>query len=433
MTARTPARPATPGVEHEAIRRGSSLLSDATLGTLGAVGGTVISGIASIIIARGLGVTARGRWAVISSLAVLIATIASVGFPAAAAYAAARVQSAARPQIIRSSLTGAGVLGMLAALVYLAVAAVIRPPASSLAVGLGCVIPLATLWYAVAHQLTLTVASMRSFAWAQLINAVVTLVAVLALSAANSLTVFSVVLVSAGGSLTGAAVSVAALRGGGELARSWVSRPALALRVMRPYLPYALVTFATLSLTQVVQRVDVLLVNGFKGPHAAGLYAVAAQITDLMLVVPAALGLVVFRRGARSVPAHYEDALIVLRWTGAFAVAAAVFALVIAPWIVLLVFGSGYHGSVAPLRLLLPGTVAFSLQSVLSQYLAGRGRPRVVLVAWTVGAIVGVGADVFVIPTYGIDGAAVVSSASYALVTGLHFKALRAARSAPSE
>ena len=47
-----------------------------------------------------------------------------------------------------------------------------------------------------------------------------------------------------------------------------------------------------------VQRVDVLLVNGYEGSHAAGLYAVAVQFADLLLVVPAALGLVVFRRGA---------------------------------------------------------------------------------------------------------------------------------------
>jgi O-antigen/teichoic acid export membrane protein len=105
-----------------------------------------------------------------------------------------------------------------------------------------------------------------------------------------------------------------------------------------------------------------------------------------------------------------------------------VFALAVAGWIVPLVFSSGYRGSVLPLRLLLPGTVAFSLQSVLSQYLAGRGRPRLVLVAWTAGAVLGIGADLFVIPAYGIAGAAVVSSLSYLLVTALHLAALRSVR-----
>lgn len=409
--------------------RGSSLRSDATLSTLGAVGGTCISGIASILIARGLGVTARGRWAVISSLAVLVASVAGTGLPAAAGYAAARLRSSDRERLVQSALTGAGIFGLLAAFAYLVLAAVIRPPASTTAVALGGAIAMATVWYAVAHQLTLTVGSMRWFALAQLLSAAATLTAVIALDLADDLTVVAVVAVSASGSLIGAGVSVAGLKRSRDLGgRLLLSTPASAARVLRPYLAYALITFATLSLTQIVQRVDVLLVNGFKGPHAAGLYAVAAQITDLMLVVPAALGLVMFRRGARSAPAHYADAIIVLRWTGLFAVAAALFALAIAAWIIPLVFGSAYRGSVEPLRLLLPGTVAFSLQSVLSQYLAGRGRPRAVLVAWLIGAVAGVGADLFVIPAYGITGAAIVSSLSYVLVTALQFRVLRAFR-----
>ncbi len=165
-------------------------------------------------------------------------------------------------------------------------------------------------------------------------------------------------------------------------------------RALRPYLSYAMITFGTLSLTTIVQRVQLLLVNGFKGPYAAGLYAVAVQVSDLLPVVPAALGLVMFRRGARAVPDHYSEVVSVLRWTGAFVVAAALVRLgAMAGWLIPLVFGSHYRGSVEPLRLLLPGTVAFSLQSVLSSYLAGRGRPRIVLFAGSAGAVVGICAD----------------------------------------
>jgi O-antigen/teichoic acid export membrane protein len=395
---------------------------------MGAIGGTCLSGIASILIARGLGVTARGRWAVISSLAVLVATVASTGLPAAAAYAAASLRGGGRERLVRAALTGAAGFGLLAAVVYLVVAAVIRPPASTVAVVVGCAIPLATVAYGVAHQLTLTTASMRWFALAQLVAAIGTLIAVVVLYVAGTLTVLAVVGVSAGGQALGAGMSLAGLRMSGSVGARWLTVPTTAMRVLRPYLAYALITFATLSLTQIVQRVDVLLVSGYRGPHAAGLYAVAVQITDLMLVVPAALGLVMFRRGARSNPEHYSDAISVLRWVGLFAVVAAIFALLIASWIIPLVFGSAYRGSIAPLRIMLPGVVAFSLQSVLSQYLAGRGRPRIVLVAWLTGAVVGVTADLIVIPADGIAGAAVVSSVSYLIVTGLHFRALRRMR-----
>ncbi len=428
MTANIATGQAPPPRPRDPHGPGSALHSDAAFGTLGAVGGVCLSGLASILIARQLGVTARGRWAVISSLAVLAATIASTGLPIAAAYAAARLKSTERSRIVQASLAAAVVFALLAALLYLVLAGLLKPPASTAAVVVGCAIPAATVCYSVSHQLTLTVASMRWFAAAQLANAAVTLAAVIALGLTVGLNVFAVVIISAGGSVVGASVSVIALRRNDLFHTRLVTGPVMTARALRPYLSYAMITFGTLSLTTIVQRVDVLLVNGFKGPYAAGLYAVAVQVSDLLLVVPAALGLVMFRRGARAVPDHYSEVVSVLRWTGAFAVAAALVALATAGWLIPLVFGSHYRGSVEPLRLLLPGTVAFSLQSVLSNYLAGRGRPRIVLFAWLAGAVVGIGADLLVIPAYGIAGAAVVSSLSYMLVTGLHFKALRGVR-----
>jgi O-antigen/teichoic acid export membrane protein len=421
--------PASDRASDGSPRLPSSLLSDATLSTAGALGATVLSGIASIIIARSLGVTARGRWAVISSLAVTVGTIGGAGLPIATAYAAARLRGAARRELVQSALVATVVCGCLSALVYLILGTVLQLPAPTAAVVVGAAIPAATIAYAVTHQLTLTVGSMRWFAVIQLANALVTLVAVGLLALTFGLTVLAVVIISAGGSAVGAVVSLVALRRSAVLGtRPWVKRPVAIAAALRPYLLYALMTFATLSLTQIVQRVDVLLIGGYRGPHAAGLYAVAVQVTDLMLVVPAALGLAMFRRGANSAPTHYKDARILLRLTGAIAVIGALVALVLGGWIIPLVFGSAYRGSVDPFRLLLPGTIAFSLQSVLSQYLAGRGRPRIVLIAWITGAVLGLVADLIVIPAYGITGAAVVSSASYVIVTGLHLHGFRQIR-----
>jgi O-antigen/teichoic acid export membrane protein len=409
----------------------SSLFSDATLGVVGAIASTGIAGIASIVIARELGVTDRGRWAVIASLAVIVSTLGAFGLPTAAAFAGARLQATERIRTVQAAIAATSMLALLSAVGYLAIAAIIRPPAPTVAVVAGLTIPLATVWYTVTHQLTLTVASMRGYALAQIAASAVTLAVIATIAITTTLSVLIVVLVSAGGQATGAAVSLVSLKQHGALGEHrLLAGPRMAMRILGPYLNYALITFATLSLTQIVQRVDVLLVSGYRGPHAAGLYAVAVQVTDLILVIPAALGFVMFRRGARSAPDHFSDAILVLRWTGLFGIAASLVALAVAAHVIPLVFGSGYQGSVSAFRWLLPGTVAFSLQSVLSNYLAGRGRPRIVLVAWLCGAVTGVVADLLVIPAYGITGAAIVSSASYVLVTGIHFHALRSVRPA---
>lgn len=407
----------------------SSLRSDAGLGIVGAVVGTGFSGIASILIARELGVTGRGRWAVISSLALIVSTLASSGLPVAVAYGGARLRGLDRIKLVQAALIAGLALAFLAGLIYLGLAAIVRPPAPTVAVIAALLIPAATVCYTILHALTLTVGSMRAYAVAQVLAAVTTLLAIVGLALTSGLTVLLVVIVSAMAQLVAAGTCLVALIRRRALgSRLVVKGVSTVAGVLRPHLLYALITFGTLSLTQIVQRFDVLLVNGYRGPRSAGLYAVAGQLTDLMLVVPGALGFVMFRRGARESSQHLADLKQVLLWTAAFGVGACVLALLLANWAIPLVFGAAYRGAVAPLRWLLPGVLAFSVQSVLSNYLAGRGRPRIVLVAWLLGAVFGIVADLFVIPADGIVGAAVVSSLSYVLVTSLHVRALLSLR-----
>ena len=359
----------------ERYRPTSSLASDATLSVFGAVTSVGISGVASVIIARRLGVTDRGRWGVISSLAVLVGTLASSGLPVAAGYAAGRLASHERLQFVQAVFIAAALLSIGAGLTFLAAALVIQLPAAPVTVGVAAVIPVAMVLFAVCHTLVLTVASVRWFVAAQLSVACTTLVLISLISVGTNLTVLSVILVSATALVVGSMTNLIGLSRHSAIARPLLVRTRrLIVGQLRPYAGYALTTFAILSLTQIVQRVDLLLVNAYRGPHAAGLYAVSVQVTDVVFVLPSALGFVIFRRGTRATQEHWSDALILLRWTFFFAVAATVVIGLLASRIVLLLFGAAYEGSIAPLRLLLLGVVAFSTQSVISNYLASRGR-----------------------------------------------------------
>ena len=301
--------------ERRLTRSRASLFSDARVGVVGAAGSAVSSGLASIIIARELGVTGRGRWAVIASLTLLVATVASSGLPTAASYAGARLRANDQLRLVQAATAGAVALGSVAGLIYLGVALIVRPPAPAVAVLAALAIPAGTVWFAVTHALTLTVATMRWYAIPQLVISVVTLAGVIALALTVGLTVLTVVIVSSVSLLCGVALNLVGLsRHGGFRDPLLVTRPATVVQVLRPFVVYAMVTFATLSLTQIMQRVDILLVNAYRGPHAAGLYAVAVQFTDLILVIPGALGFVMFRRAAGSAPDHWDDVMVVLRW-----------------------------------------------------------------------------------------------------------------------
>jgi O-antigen/teichoic acid export membrane protein len=393
-------------------------------GSLGAAG---VAGLASIIITRRLGVSARGEWAAVSSLAVLVGAGCTLGLPTAAAYAAARTAGAQRLRVIGSMITVCLPLSMIAALVYLALSPVVRPHGLELTVMLpGALIAVLAVWLHLTVQLTLTTTRLEWFAAGQIVPASAMLIAITGLVLLGRLTVANVIFASAASSLLGVLTCLAGLAGNGLLRWDSIEWPRQALTMVRPYLAYAALTFGTTTLTQVTQRVDVLLVLGLRGVRDAGLYAVASQFGDLLLILPAALGYVMFRRGSTSTAEHWEDALRSMRWTAIAGVAMALVIEVIASDLMQFLFGERYQPSVAAVRLLLPGIVLLSVQSVISAYVASRGRPRVVLFAWLSGATFGMVADLIVIPIEGIRGAAVVSTLSYGLVLGLHISAVRA-------
>lgn len=389
------------------------------------IAATCIGAVASIMIARSLGPVGRGDWAMISSLATLMGTVGTLGLPAAGAYAIARARAADRPAMAGAALTLAALMATAVFAVYALVGIGLRPGTGSVGVLLmGAVIAGTLLVHAVAQQLLLTASTVRWFALAQLVPNCVMLAVVGGLAASGHLNLAATVIASAIATTIGALVAVLVLR---RRAASWI-RPSRAWAGMRPYLGYALLSFGVTSLTQITQRVDILIVGGYLGSRPAGLYAVAAQIGDVLLVVPAALGFVIFRRGALDMQNHWPDALRMIALTGGLGVLAAGTVAVFAAPVVRAVFGAEYLGAVDALRLLLIGIAALGAQGVVSAYVAARGRPRAVFAAWATAAVVNIGLNLAVVPDHGIEGAAAVSSLSYMLVLGLHVRPLLAVR-----
>jgi O-antigen/teichoic acid export membrane protein len=404
------------------------LRRDAGLTVVGSVASIALAGIAGIVVARELGAVGRGEWAAISSLAILTATVAGLGLPSAASYATATVGASARHRVIRASLLLGAALGGFGALAYVILANLLDTASGTVPIVGGGAIALLSVLQTVAQQIVLTGVSLRWFAVVQLVSAISVLAAVVVFAVAGTLTVEAVVLIYAARLAVSSVVALAVLA-----RRYWRQQPAPGdasgvIATMRPYLGYAIWTFATIALTQLVQRADVLLVQGFLGNREAGLYAVAIQIVELLIVIPGALGFVVFRSGALSNPTHWSDAVRALRWALGVQLVTAALVAAFAPQIISVVFGDEYLGSVDALRLLMPAAVFLGMQSVISNYLAGRGRPRRVVAAWGAGAVIGIGVNAVVIPSYGITGAATVASFAFLVVLILHFEALRSLR-----
>ena len=406
--------------------RASGLASDALLTSGSSVAATGLAAVTSIVIARALGPVDRGVWAVVASLSAIVSTVVPLGLPYALGYALARAEPLERRSVVAAGATAAVLAATLAGAVTLGIALIAQP--GDIGAGMAALagaIATATVIHHVGQQAMLTGVGLRLYVAVQLTPVLTMLPAVVAIAIATRLSVAATATASAASTALAGVVAVMALRGRGLMG---AAAPRSMWRRLRPYGSFAVMTFGTLALTQIVHRLDLLIVDGYLGERQTGLYAVAVQLGDVLLVVPAAVGAVMFRRGATDAHDHYADALRALRAATAFSLLAACVVAIGAQPLVQVLFGDAYAGSVGAARWLLPGVVVLGAQSVVSNYVASRGRPRAVLTAWMTAALFSVIADLVIVPRHGIEGAAAVSTVAYLLVLGLHVPPMRALR-----
>ena len=162
-------------------------------------------------------------------------------------------------------------------------------------------------------------------------------------------------------------------------------------------------------------RVDLLLVNGLAGTGAAGVYAIATQLSEQVWHVaePASLLLMPRVASRTSDPGFTER---VFRQVLVLTVIAGLGLALLAPWIVDLLWGASYQGAVVALWILLPGVVVTGGAKILGNDIVGRGRPGLNLVAAASGLIINVGLNLVFIPRFGIRGAAAATLVSYGVI-----------------
>ena len=161
-------------------------------------------------------------------------------------------------------------------------------------------------------------------------------------------------------------------------------------------------------------RIDQYMIGYLLDPAQVGLYAVAVNLTNLLLRVPDALGTVLFPRlaGASEERAHTATAE-VCRLTVGLVVLGALGFVVAGPTAIPLLFGARFDGAIAPMLVLLPGIVMMSLYLILSRNFTSRNRQQVNIIAAALALGINVGSNLWLIPHWGIVGAALSSCLSY--------------------
>ena len=201
----------------------------------------------------------------------------------------------------------------------------------------------------------------------------------------------------------------------------WAARIApLGLRVDVPLFAamfrYGARTYLASFLMFVLLRSNLFLINALMGEHASGVYSIALQFTDLLFLLPATLGMILFPKVSEDPGDSGLLTAKVFRFS--FVVITLVTLGLLPLWTPLidLLYGAEFSGAVVPLMVLTPGIIALSLVMILNNDLAGRGLPPVVIIAPLVGFACNVVLHVVLVPLYGLVGSAFSSSVSYLLV-----------------
>lgn len=166
-------------------------------------------------------------------------------------------------------------------------------------------------------------------------------------------------------------------------------------------------------------RGDAFLINIILGVRQTGIYSVTSGLAETLWYVPNAMGTVMFSRAVDPKADAGRIAAVLTRTTLAVALVTAIPAFVFGPRLVRFIYGTQFTDAGVALRLILPGIVAYSVVAVLSRYITGRGRPGTGTLILVAGLFVNVAVNLVLIPAYGISGAAAASSFSYFVTAGL--------------
>jgi O-antigen/teichoic acid export membrane protein len=188
--------------------------------------------------------------------------------------------------------------------------------------------------------------------------------------------------------------------------------------LLRDQLAYGLRTYTGSLLWVVLLQSDLILCNGFLGSGQAGVYSVAVSLGLPVTLLAGVIGTLTFQRTAAdpSRDSRVANANRVMRLLIPITILCAAGLAVASGFLVDLLYGPAFRGSVSALVLLLPGLCALTVETVLMNFMAAEGSPSIIYRAPLVGVVFNLAANLVVIPRWGIDGAAVTSTLGYLLV-----------------
>jgi O-antigen/teichoic acid export membrane protein len=399
--------PDSSGQRHAVLARLSSgVLITNVLAAVALVGTTVLT-------ARAFGPQGRGEFSLATLFVTLVVALSSFGLGAAAAYHAARAtwprQVAFGNSTLLSLLLGVVVVALCDAVILIGDVTFRGLPEAFLVLAL-VVVP---FLLAVGNIQSLY-QGLRNF---KVFNGITLLQAGLPLPLIG-------IAVLAGGGVR-AAILAAVAAGVLLFAAVLVNARRSTRMVWRLQVPYvrALASYGVRAhpanvLALLGYRVDVFLVDAFKGTAAVGLYGTGVVIAEALWMPSQAVSTALFPTIAAESDESARRAttpLVARNTLWLTAILGGILVVASGPAVDLL-YSSRFTAAAAVVRALVPGVVLFGAARVLGNDIAARGRPLVNSVIAAASVVCNIALNAVLIPRYGIEGAAWASTGSYSMV-----------------
>ncbi len=175
----------------------------------------------------------------------------------------------------------------------------------------------------------------------------------------------------------------------------------------------------TFFIIQLNYRIDILLLEKLSTISQVGIYSLGVHIAEQLWMVPFAISVVLFSRTANLTDQSkiVKSSITLARQSFILVLILSVLIIILAPYLVPLVFGDDFVQSARILTYILPGVVIMVIYRVLSGHLEGIGKPQYAIYAFAPALFINIILNYVLIPKYGAIGAAIASNISYVIGT----------------
>ena len=332
----------------------------------------------AIVIARELGPTGRGLYAVAATLGAIGAQFGNFGLHASNIYFVAKDRTHL-PALIGNTLAVVVLSCLVAALsgILFVYWPSLSPVHGTLLLLALAFVPI-SLAYLLIQGLLLGVNEVRAY------NNIESLGKILALALISILVVFHGRSVELFFAATALSVMVTFLWAFARLRRVSTAPPKVSWPVFRQSIGIGLRAYTISFFGFLLLRIDLLMVKYMLGATEAGYYSISQVLAENTMMFPVVIGLLLFPKlsALKEREEKLQLANKAVLVTAALMLPAVVIAAFAAGPLISLAFGPSFLPAVAPFAWLMPGTYFLGIETVMVQLLNSEGFPPIIVVAW---------------------------------------------------